>query len=133
MKIYVAAKYYRGTELKKLCAELRTVGHEVTSRWILQGEEGMTAEAAALMDLEDVDAAEAVLFIGEPRGSENRGGGRWFELGYAHAKGKKLFVVLNMEERGTHDINEAGHETVFTHMRGIVLAHSQDEMVEILT
>jgi nucleoside 2-deoxyribosyltransferase len=134
MKIYVAAKYQLRHELMELCDRLTEAGHEVTSRWITEGgEEGKKAEEAALMDLADVVRADAVLFVGMPRGSENRGGGRWFELGYAYALGKRCYVVLDTTPSAPHDINDEGHETVFTHLSDMTLLHSREAAVEHLS
>lgn len=108
--IYVAAKYNRRHELRDLAGHLETVGIATTSQWIYNAEESKKKEDAALMDLNDIDRADAVLFFAEPQGSENRGGGRYFELGYAHARGKPTFVILTN-----------GHETVFTHLRQMTL------------
>ena len=54
---------------------------------------GTKQQAAALMDLRDVDSADCVIFMAEPYGSENRGGGRYFEYGYAFAMQKHIIVI----------------------------------------
>lgn len=110
-KVYIAARYDRRFELRFTANALRANGHEVTAKWLDNAEEFKESMAAAAqMDLDDIDRADTVLFVGEPFGSVNRGGGRWFELGYAYAQGKRLFVVLG----------SGGHETVFTELPSMV-------------
>lgn len=114
MRIYIAAKYGRRFELRGLVEELQSKGHEVTSRWIYNGEEqAMTPEAAAAMDLEDVDSAGTVLFFAEPVGSQNTGGGRYVELGYALARGKAIVAVQPPTSLPTSDGRYRTHEVVF--------------------
>lgn len=134
MKVYIAAKYRRRFELRALASALRAHGVEVTSQWLDNGEEDAEGpQAAAQMDLDDVDRADVVVFIGEPRMSENTGGGRWFELGYAYAKGKQLFIVLAGFGPGDGDLSigntPARHETVFTSLPGMVLCDTLDDAV----
>lgn len=93
MKIYIAAKYAKRYELRPVVEQLRAMGHECTSQWIDNGEESKGQRAAALMDLADVDRADMVIFLAEHHRSQNIGGGRWFEFGYAFAKEKKIIVV----------------------------------------
>jgi hypothetical protein len=49
------------------------------------------------MDLVDIDRADAVLFFAEPHGSMNKGGGRYFELGYAYCRGLRCVAVGERE------------------------------------
>jgi nucleoside 2-deoxyribosyltransferase len=118
-KVYIAAKYHRRFELRSLADALRARGVEVTSRWIDNGEDEAAERggpgAAAQMDLDDVVSADAVIFIGEPRGSKNTGGGRFFELGFAYGLGKRLIAVLGADGVDpTLGCTGRGHETVFT-------------------
>jgi hypothetical protein len=110
-------------EMRGHAETLRAAGHTVTSRWVYgseteRGEDQSesTAVRASKMDIADVLEAETILFFGEPRGSSNRGGGRWFELGLAYASGLRCICVLNMNDEAVHDHNESGHESVFTHI-----------------
>lgn len=96
MKIYIAAKYGRrlDDDVKHFRKELERLGHEITAQWLDNAEESKGLQDAAIMDVEDVDRADTLIFIGEPRGSKNRGGGRWFEFGYAYSAGKRIYVIL---------------------------------------
>lgn len=119
MKIYITALYSRRHELREVDHVLRDAGHEPTSQWIWNAEESKGWEAAALMDVEDVRRADAILFFGQPKGSYNTGGGRWFELGLAYAEGKEIFAVLG---RG-------GAESLFLHLPQV---HRFDTLLEAL-
>lgn len=120
MKIYLAARYARMKEMQSFASQLVALGHSITSQWITGAEERAegTSKAvkAAHMDIEDVLQADTIIFFGEPRGSANRGGGRWFELGLAYQSGKRCICVLDMNDQAIHDHNESGHESVFTHI-----------------
>jgi hypothetical protein len=107
MKIYLAARYSRHDEMQGIRDVLRTLGHDVTSRWIdchtdVVGD--FTAsftpevlnqrpEACAPLgqhDLDDLDVADTVIsFTSNGTGK----GGRHVEFGYALAKGKRCIVV----------------------------------------
>ena len=116
MKIYIAAKYARRFELRYLANALKAHGHEITAQWLDNGEEEHDGPAgAAQMDVDDVLRADTVLFIGEPQGSKNTGGGRWFELGLAYGAGKRCLIVVGPPGDAQHLGSAApGHETVFT-------------------
>jgi len=114
MKIYIAAKYGKRFELRDLADHLRSLGHDVTSRWLDNGaEQTMSPEYAAQMDIEDVDRAELLLFFAEPVGSLNTGGGRYFELGYALANDKIIVAVQPGAPQPTNDGRYRSHEAVF--------------------
>lgn len=120
MKIYIAARYARRFELRVAALALKLMGHECTSQWLDNGEESKGQQAAALMDMDDIDRAECVLFIAEPYGSENRGGGRYWEFGYAYARGKGIIVV---QPGGKF-------ETVFAALPGITIFHDLHAALE---
>jgi nucleoside 2-deoxyribosyltransferase len=122
LKIYIAAKYARRYELRLVAEQLREMGHECTSQWIDNGEESKGQTDAALMDIADVMRADAVLFIAEPYRSQNTGGGRYFELGYAYASGKAIYIVQPGEL----------FETVFHALPGFVIEHSIPSMLKRL-
>lgn len=132
MKIYIAARYGRKDELKTLFAKLEELGHECTSRWISDGEEGKTQQQAAEMDVEDVLRADALLFVGEPSGSVNRGGGRWFEFGVAFQAGKLCLALLDDSGSGEHSGSRDGHESVFTHLPSVRTFRSEAEVLDYL-
>lgn len=115
--VYIASKYARRFELRAVADAAKERGYTCTSRWLDNGEEEAGGPAAAAqMDLDDVDRASVVLFVGQPQGSKNAGGGRWFELGYAYARGKRCMVVVADPELGVDSSlgSAPGHETVFT-------------------
>jgi nucleoside 2-deoxyribosyltransferase len=85
------------------CEELKQQGFTICCRWVYGGEEGLSQEDIAILDLEDVDEAECILSFTEPRDSYHRGGGRHTEFGYAYAKNKLCCII-------------GGHEQVFHHL-----------------
>lgn len=115
MYFYLAARFGRIDELRKYRDALKAAGHGVTSRWLdgnhaIIGPNGETAAngdagdgsyeyarkraACASEDLDDIDAANAIIAFtekdGAPGGSR---GGRHVELGYAISEGIDIFIV----------------------------------------
>lgn len=103
MKIYLASRYSRAPQLRECRADLESLGHVVTSRWIEGGHEldrngSLEAQASertrfATEDWSDMAAADCVIsFTEEPRKTNTRGG-RHVEFGGALALGKRCIVV----------------------------------------
>lgn len=132
--IYIAAKYHRRFDLQTLAEQLQALGFNLTCQWLFGGEEEkLTIREKAVMDVEDVRRADTLVFIGEPQASENRGGGRWFEFGMAHALGKRCIAVLDLDPaKGGHDHLPNGHESVFTGLPDVEIVTSQEELVQLL-
>lgn len=91
--VYLAAKFSRREELEKLVPFFKDCKYDCIARWVFGGEEGLSREDIALLDLEDVDAADAIILFTHPRGEPQPGGGRFVEFGYALAKGKECIVI----------------------------------------
>ena len=111
MKIYLAARYSRRTELRFCKAELESYGHIITSRWLTGERDGNNDQLndetinTALVDEEDVIAADVVInFTEEPRTPRTRGG-RHVEFGIGRALGKQL-VVIGPRENVFHYLPE---------------------------
>jgi nucleoside 2-deoxyribosyltransferase len=107
MKVYLAARFSRLEELLGYKAELRRLGIEVTSRWLLGGHEWVgTADEEipveelarfAADDIADLEEADVLIcFTESPRSGPARGG-RHVEFGYALAIGKPTIVVGHRE------------------------------------
>jgi hypothetical protein len=116
-KIYLAARYSRKDEMAILADRLKDDGHEITSKWNYGNEAGMSREAVALMDYEDVERADTLVLFTERLGSYNRGGGRHFEFGEAYALNKDCFVVGEQEH-------------VFCHLPKVIQFNSFEECRE---
>jgi hypothetical protein len=131
MKVYIAAKYSRRYELRALRDALQVMGHPVTAQWLDNAEESKGLAQAAEMDVDDVLRADALLFMGEPRGSQNRGGGRWFEFGVAYQAGKVCYVIC---PPSSDPSDERRDESVFTHLPSVIrfndIEHFLDYMKE---
>ena len=97
--VYLAARYSRRGELAGYADELRALGFEVTSRWLLGGHQAENDDPErmaefALDDHQDLLAADWVVsFTEEPRQSSTSRGGRHVEFGLAFGLGKRLVVV----------------------------------------
>lgn len=107
MRIYLAARYSRATQLRGVRTDLEKLGHTVTSRWIDGGHE-LSKEGSdeasqkertrfAQEDWMDLLQAECVIsFTEEPRKTNTRGG-RHVEFGAALATGKRCLVIGHRE------------------------------------
>jgi hypothetical protein len=103
MKIYLAARYSRLEQMNLIAAELRQLGHVVTSRWI-QGnhrmpdcavgtrDEVVFRQRFAHEDLDDLRAADCCLSVSEEPRCPTRGG-RHVEFGIAIERGLRCIVV----------------------------------------
>lgn len=132
MKVYIAARYGRRFELRPLVDNLKALGIHSTSRWIFNEEmTALTQEEAAIMDVEDVLAADAFLFFAEPNGSVNKGGGRYFELGLAYARMKSVVVIQPPAMPEGHGI-PGKHEVVFVALPTFTVVDTLEQGVAAL-
>ncbi len=125
MRIYLASRYSRRDEMRHLAARLRSLGHNITSRW-LEAEwanrpDSSSAAPAeyrekfAQIDMLDVQVSDTVISFTEAPGDGSRGG-RHVEFGLAVAWGKRLIVV--------------GHrENLFHHLPAVEFFASQRDML----
>lgn len=115
MKLYLAGKYQSRLQLVEYAKELvSNYGHEITSRWLDGSHDGfadaLTSEVRqrfALEDLEDLMAADAVLFFSPPQMEPGRGG-RHVEFGIAY-QARKILVVIGPKENVFHDLPGVMH------------------------
>ena len=102
VKFYLAARFSRKYEMQEHIKYLVSIGHEVTSSWpyeenastdsFLETATDLDVTLMALRDIQEVDAADALIYFGEqPRVSTR--GGRNVELGYAIGRGKLIYHV----------------------------------------
>jgi nucleoside 2-deoxyribosyltransferase len=104
--LYVASAYRRRDELRKYAAELQSFGVRVTSRWLsedlslnvkLSDVTDDFSRNVAVVDLEDILAADGMLFFAEDANNQPPRGGRHVEFGYALAEGLQMYVVGDRE------------------------------------
>jgi nucleoside 2-deoxyribosyltransferase len=88
--------------MESLAPEFEKIGWKIVARWVFGGEEGLTRTDIALLDLEDVDKADAIILFTEPYGSPQTGGGRFVEFGYALGHGKTCIIVGEYENVFAH-------------------------------
>lgn len=119
MKIYTAARYARREEILDYAKKLSAAGHVVTARWVNGDEEGKSLEDIAVMDLDDVKAADMVLVFTDPYKSLQTGGGRHTELGLGYALGKHVWIVGEKEQ-------------VFHSLPGVKQFNNTDEVIGAL-
>lgn len=102
-KFYVAAPFAErltAVEVEQIVAH--KLGWECTARWVYGGEIGLKRNAIAMIDLVDVDKADALIVLSKPHGTLVTGGGRWVEFGYALARGKECYVIGHYENVFCH-------------------------------
>jgi nucleoside 2-deoxyribosyltransferase len=126
LKVYIAGLYAKREEYQKYYNDLEKQGFECTSTWIRDSEENLTQEQIANLDLYDIDRADVLLFMVPKHqdfytvtiASMSRGG-RHFELGYAHAKGKEIILF-------------GGRESAFHYLPDMVEIHTWRSVIEHL-
>lgn len=94
MKIYIAHNFKAREYLPKfIIPAIIAQGHEVTSTWITDASHisSYNKRQSAEIDLADIDRADAILLFVDQYG-ERHGKGKFLELGYAYAKGKRCFL-----------------------------------------
>ena len=101
--VYFAARFARLAQLNRYRADLEALGFEVTSRWltvatrepgVAYGEDDL--RRLAVIDQEDVLAADTLVCFAEDQG-EGGNGGRHVEVGMALALGKQVIVIGRRE------------------------------------
>jgi nucleoside 2-deoxyribosyltransferase len=110
MKVYLAGRYSRRSELRALIPLLKERNITVQSRWLnetlaldakLSDVSPALCREFAQVDLDDIDAADTLVFFAEDPLVGTPRGGRHVEFGYALAKGKRL-VVIGAQENIFH-------------------------------
>jgi hypothetical protein len=105
-KLYLAARYSRRDEMRKVAAHLHTEGFSVTSRWLFEdkplntklGDDSVLFYAdTAQIDIDDIDRADTIMFFSEDPHVGTPRGGRHVEYGYALGTGKRLVVIGGAE------------------------------------
>jgi nucleoside 2-deoxyribosyltransferase len=116
VKVYLAARFSDRHYMELVADRLKTHGFEITSRWVYGGEEGLTREQIAVLDIDDVDTADAVISFTQPFGTMTKGGGRHVEFGYGMARGKRLILI-------------GERENVFHHFPGVEIYATLDDFL----
>ena len=101
MKVYLAARFSDRPQMQAVADRLKPLGFDIVARWVYGGEEGLSREQIAILDIADVDACDVLVSFTQPYGTLTKGGGRHVEFGYALARGKKL-VVIGFRENVFH-------------------------------
>jgi nucleoside 2-deoxyribosyltransferase len=98
LKLYIATSFRNREQARIMRDLLQGFGHVITSRWIdthLEEIDVLTPARQgqeALEDLEDVAAADGVVFVNNTD-IPSTSGGMHVEMGYALALGKPVYIV----------------------------------------
>jgi hypothetical protein len=103
-------------EMREYADLLKADGHEITASWVYGGEEGLTFEDIATVDLNDISQADTLVHFTEPYGSYNPGGGAHTEYGFAAALGLDL-IVVGQRQQVFHWLPETIHFPDFVSFR----------------
>lgn len=118
LKVYLAALFSRKDEMATVADRLKSAGYGISCRWVYGGEDGLTREEIAILDIEDLNQANAIICFTYPRGTMTSGGGRHVEFGYALAMGKECIII-------------GERENVFHHCPQVKQFSSVDEFMEM--
>ena len=128
MKVYLASRYSRKTELRKYANKARKEGIKITSSWLREhnAPDAILSQISdkrnrdyALQDLKDIKRADTlVLFSENPLVGIPRGG-RLTEFGYALALGKSIIVV-------------GPRENTFMYMLEVTVVPTWEDALEII-
>lgn len=110
MRLYIAGPYEDRARCRKIAARLRTLGHDISARWLTEDDTDPTV--AAERDLDDICASDGVLVAA----NGNTGRGMWVEMGYA------LCLPISIYFYGPDYIRDGDcpvNYSVFTHLPGV--------------
>lgn len=116
MKLYLAATHTSLDPMLKERDTYRRAGFIVTSRWIDGLEDQERLDIAAKMDLNDIDASDALIEYTMHGGIT---GGRHIEFGYAMARNKILILI-------------GPRENVFHYHDSVILCKDTDHAITTL-
>lgn len=92
MKVYLAHNFAARQWLPIVVAHLTEAGHESTAKWITDDSHCGVSQQAAMADLNDIDRSNCLVLFVDQYGP-TPGKGKYVELGYAYAKGKRIILV----------------------------------------
>ncbi len=100
LKVYLAARFQEAPAMRSFAALLKASGIDTTSRWFdgtheLRSDldEAKQRQRFAAEDLEDIDAADALVLFNPAEHHRSGTGGRHVEVGYAIGTQKPIFIV----------------------------------------
>lgn len=132
MKFYLAAQFSWKEDIALKKKQLEELGVTVTSTWTdenaaancsLKDFSGGYHREMAIRDLNEIDAADAIVLFSVDPDTLTRRGGRHVEFGYAAGKGKRLFVV-GPQENIFHHIPEVLQFATWEQFLGSVIDYA---------
>lgn len=118
---YLAASWGRKEEISRYAQQLRDAGFGVTSTWFDEQPGPHSSEGdydpsylreIAVRDVEEIEAADGLIFFANDYFVPTKGGGRHFELGYAYSEELDIYVVGGAEHVFCH-LPEIEHYDLF--------------------
>jgi len=123
MKLYIATKFEDVVEYNQLKDILTNKNHIITCDWTKHSkvhpfsEHKQTCLIQSKIDLDGINTADAVILLYTGK----KGSGMSFELGYATALNKKIFMVsyenINYHSQDTNDYSMFVHLPNFIHCK----------------
>ncbi|MFN0195768.1 MAG: hypothetical protein ACKVT0_03430 [Planctomycetaceae bacterium] len=125
MKIYLSARYPRREEILRYRSQLQEMGHEVTSRWLieepLEGEPDNRRSAFELhclrfatQDFSDLVDADGLIAFTDPSPNRFSRGGRHIEFGVALGLVKPI-ILIGPRENIFHHLPGVAHFVTWEH------------------
>ena len=122
--VYLAHNFAAKKVLETFVPHFNSFNIVATSRWVTRTpynlEKHMTREGEAMMDKQDIDSADAIIFFTDQFG-DTPGRGKFWELGYAYGHGKLCVLV-----------GEDMESCVFYHLPTMVKVKSIEEAIEVI-
>jgi hypothetical protein len=129
VKIYLAARYSRNSEMREYRDQLHSMGYKVTSQWIDQhgGQELESFTSSKLnsdphycahfaqVDYSDLLISDMVIFFSSGNGSQGKGG-RHVEFGMAVAL-NKLVIIIGQRENVFHCFSDIHQFDTWNHAK----------------
>ena len=136
MKVYIAGMFSTIKERRRDAGLLRSAGIETVSRWLdeivphavtMKDLPNAYHRETSMADIEDIKKADAFIMCvptetelaDTPARSLARGGRQW-EMGYAYALNKPIFVI-------------GGHENIFHYLDGVSHFQSIEELINAVS
>lgn len=117
---YLAGVFEQREKLRPMRSDLLVLGHEVYASWMDSTDTGFGNEAAALLDLEEIQKAVVFLHFTQDPNSLWPRGGRHFETGYAYGTGSTIILC-------------GPKENIFHHLPGILQFPTWSKTLSFIT
>ena len=136
LKIYIAAKFEDVELYRDLKSDLETAGFSITTDWTEHqkvhpfSKHKSLCNIQSLEDCMGIQEADCLVLLYNGK----KGSGMSFELGYATALGKKIFMLSTTEtkEYGTLLKHDTQDYSMFVHMKNFVHCENKEHLMQAL-